>query len=105
KREGLSEFDEFDPDHPETPADWKALDAESNRRYHEVEKIRDDRFVRWLRRHGELDMADLYVNDRAAFDRRREAGRCIIFGPLPGKNTDTMQGDTGLTQVVKGQRE
>jgi hypothetical protein len=101
KREGLSEFDEFDPDHPETPADWKVLDAESNRRYHEVEKIHDDRFVGWLRRHGELDMADLFANDRAAFDRRREAGRCKIYGPMPDINADIGQGDTGLTEVVK----
>jgi len=105
KREGLSEFDEFIPDHPKTPADWKASNVESNRRYQEVEKINDDRVVGWLRRHGETVMADLYLNDRAAFDRRREAGRLLVFGPLPDKNTDTMRGDTGLTQVVKGQRE
>ena len=39
KREGLDEFDEFIPEHPETPADWKALNGKSNRRYQEVEKI------------------------------------------------------------------
>ena len=100
QREGLGELDEFDPDHPETPADWKVLDAKSNRRFQAVEKIRDARFIRWLRRHGELDMADLYANDRAAFDRRREAGRCKLFGPMPEIITDAMQGDTGVTQVV-----
>ena len=42
KREGLDEFDEFIPEHPDTPADWKALDAKWKRRYEEVEKIQDD---------------------------------------------------------------
>jgi hypothetical protein len=100
KREGLPESNEFDPDHPETPADWKALNTAWNHRFQAVEKIRDARFIRWLRRRGELDMADLYANDRAAFDRRREAGRCILFGPLPDQNADAGQGDTGLTDVV-----
>ena len=102
KREGLDEFDEFIPDHPDTPADWKALDAKWKRRYEQVEKIQDARFIRWLRHHGELDMADLFVNDRAAFDRRREAGRCKVLGPLPDINADTGEGDTGLTEVVTG---
>ncbi|MGA2242699.1 MAG: hypothetical protein ABSH11_11800 [Verrucomicrobiota bacterium] len=100
KREGLPESNEFDPDHPETPADWKALNTAWNRHYQAVEKIRAARFIRWLRHHGELDMADLYANDRAAFDRRREAGRCILFGPLPDLNAAAGEGDTGLTQVI-----
>jgi hypothetical protein len=100
QREGLGELDEFDPDHPETPADWKALNGKSNRRFQAVEKIRDARFIRWLRRHGETDMADLFANDRAAFDRRREAGRCILFGPMPDINADTGEGDTGVTEVI-----
>ena len=40
-------------------------------------------------------MADLFANDRAAFDRRREAGRCILFGPLPDINADTGGGHRG----------
>lgn len=100
KREGLDESDNFIPDHPDTPADWKALDAKWKRRYQEVEKIHDARFIRWLRHHGELDMADLFVNDRAAFDRRREAGRCFYFGPLTDIKADTGAGDAGLTEVV-----
>ena len=102
QREGLGELDEFDPDHPETPADWKTLNGKSNRRFQAVEKIRDARFIRWLRRHGELDMADLFANDRAAYDRRREAGRCKLFGPMPDIITAATEGDTGLTEVVKG---
>jgi len=100
QREGLGELDEFDPDHPETPADWKALNGKSNRCFQAVEKIRDARFIRWLRRHGELDMADLFANDRAAFDRRREAGRCKLFGPMPDIITAAKQGDTGVTEVI-----
>ena len=103
KREGLGEFDEFDPDHPETPADWKALIAESDRRHQEVEKIRDDRLIRWLRRHGETDMADLYANDRAAFDRRREAGACKIYGPLPDINPDIGDGNANMPNNHGGQ--
>ena len=100
QREGLNELDEFDPDHPETPADWKVLAAKSDRRFKAVEKIERERFIRWLRRHGELDMADLFATNRAAFDRRREAGRCKLFGPMPDLITDTMQGDTGVTEVI-----
>jgi hypothetical protein len=100
KREGLSEFDEFIPDHSETPADWKAANDQWNDRYQEVEKIRDDRFIGWLRRHGETEMAELFANDRAAFDRRREAGRCKIYGPMPDIITAAMQGDTGVTEVM-----
>jgi hypothetical protein len=101
QREGLTEFDEFIPDHPETPADWKAFNAKSHRRFHEVECIRDARLVRFLLAHGETEMADLYANDSAAFDRRREAGRCSAFGPLTDANADISEGDTGLTQVIQ----
>ena len=104
QREGLDELDEFDPDHPETPADWKVLDAKSNRRFQAVEKIRDARFIRWLRRHGELDMADLFANDRAAFDRRREAGRCKLFGPtrfIPARVTDNRWNNPEYVRVLE----
>jgi hypothetical protein len=100
QREGLDELDEFDPDHPETPADWKVLDAKSNRRFQAVEKLERERIIGWLRRHGETEMAELFANDRAAFDRRREAGRCKLFGPMPDIITAATQGDTGVTQVV-----
>lgn len=103
QREGLTEFDELIPDHPETPADWKALNAKSHWRFHELEHIRDARIVRFLLAHGETEMADLYVNDRAAFDRRREAGRLSVFGPVPDINADIGEGDTGLTQVITGE--
>jgi hypothetical protein len=100
KREGLGELDEFDPDHPETPADWKVLDAKSNRRFEAVEKIEHDRIIGWLRRHGEFDMADLFANDREAFEDRREAGRCKVHGPMPDLNAAIGAGDAGLTEVV-----
>jgi hypothetical protein len=101
QREGLTEFDEFIPDHPETPADWRVLNAESHRRFHELEHIRDARFVRFLLAHGEIEMAALYANDRAAFDRRREAGRFSVCGPLPDMTANISEGDTGLTQVIQ----
>jgi hypothetical protein len=102
QREGLGEFDEFDPDHPETPADWKALNTKSNCRYEEVVRIEDERLVGFLLAHGEPDMADLYASNRAAYDRRREAGRCAVFGPQPDADAETGEGDTGLTQLVAG---
>jgi hypothetical protein len=101
QREGLTEFDEFIPDHE--PADWKALNVQCHERFREVEKIKDHRFIGWLRRHGETDMADLYANDRAAFDRRREAGRLSTFGPSPDIDADIGEGDPGLTQVITGE--
>jgi hypothetical protein len=100
KREGLGEWEEFDPDHPDTPADWKALNAKANRRFEEVQKIEHDRMIGWLRRHGEFDMADLFASDRAAFDSRREAGRCEVYGPMTDSATAAIQEDAGLTQVT-----
>jgi len=100
QREGLSEFEEFDPDHPDAPADWKALTAEYGSRFQEVMKIRDERHVQFLRSHGENDMADMYVNDRAEYARRREAGRLIVFGPVPDEVIAVTEGDTGLTSVT-----
>jgi len=100
QREGLTELDGFDPDDPETPADWKAFNDQWHGRFQEVEKIREDRLIGWLRRHGEIDMAELYLNDRAEYDRRREAGREEVHGPLPDLNTDIGEGDTGVTEVV-----
>jgi hypothetical protein len=99
-REELPESYEFDPDHPETPADWKELNGRWHDRFRDLEKLYDHRFTSWLRRHGETVMADLYVNDRNAFDRRREAGRLLVFGPHP--ENDPEQGDTGVTEVVGG---
>jgi len=99
QREGLAEGDEFDADHPETPADWKALNAEADRRYEEVARIIDERLVAFLLRHGEVDMADLYVKDRAGFERRREAGRCSVFGPMPDLKADMVQEEAGAAQA------
>jgi hypothetical protein len=102
RREGLSEFDEFIPGHE--PADWQALNNQWRGRFQEVEKIHDDRVIHWLRRHGETEMAELFANDRAAFDRRREVGRCKVFGPMPDINADAMPGDTGSSEVVTGDK-
>ena len=100
QREGLAEFVELDPDHPETPADWKALNAQSNRRCEEVVRLEDQRLVAFLLTHGEPDMADLFVGDRAAYDRRREAGRCAVYGPQPDAEAGLGEEDIGPTQVI-----
>jgi hypothetical protein len=102
EREGLTECDEFDPDDPQTPADWKALNAKSNRRYQEVVRISGERFIAWLRRNGENEIADMFLNDRAEYDRRREAGRFLVFGPQPVIKASTGGGDTGVTQEATG---
>jgi hypothetical protein len=104
EREGLTECDEFDPDDPETPADWKALNAKSNRRYQEVVRISGERFLGWLRRNGENEIADLFLKDRAEYDRRREAGRFLVFGPQPDISAGSGKRDMGVTQVATGQK-
>jgi hypothetical protein len=98
QREGA----DWDAEDADAPGDYEALVDQWNRRFEELEAVREARFIGWLRRLGELDMADLYANDRAAFDRRREAGRCRVHGPSPGGNETAESGDTGLTQVVTG---
>jgi hypothetical protein len=103
EREGLTDCEEFDQDDSETPAEWKALNAESNRRYQEVVRISDDRFIGWLRRHGENEIADLFLNNRAEYDRRREGGRFLVFGPQPVIKANIGGGDTGVSEVAKSQ--
>jgi hypothetical protein len=44
-------------------------------------------------------MADLYVKDRAGFERRREAGRCSVFGPMPDLKADMVQEEAGAAQA------
>ena len=48
---------------------------------HGWELISEDMMVEFFRDHAEGEMADLYRNDRAEFDRRYEHGREMIFGP------------------------
>jgi len=86
---------DWDLDDPDAPEDYRTLAGHWSRRYVELEQVREARFIAWLSRHGELGMADLYVNDRADFDRRREAGRCEVHGPMPDTITNALQGDTG----------
>jgi hypothetical protein len=45
-------------------------------------------FADLLRRHGEVEMADLFRTDRVEHDRRREAGRLTFFGPLDDEESD-----------------
>ena len=93
---------DWDLDDPDAPEDYRTLAGHWSRRYVELEQVREARFIAWLSRHGELGMADLYVNDRADFDRRREAGRCEVHGPMPDTITNALQGDTVSSEVVQG---
>jgi hypothetical protein len=95
---------DWDLDDPDAPEDYRTLAGQWSRRFDKLEQVRETRFIGWLRRHGATEMADLYANDRAAFDRRREAGRCKVYGPMPDINADIGEGDTGLTEVVEGEK-
>lgn len=98
------ESTDWDAEGADAPADYQALVGQWNRRLDELQAVREARFIGWLRRHGELDMADLYAHDRAAFARRREAGRVRVHGPSPGGKGNAEPGDTGPTQVVTDDR-
>ena len=71
RREGLQEDEQFFPFHPDTPEDYKRLNREWERRAEEVEA---SAMVAWLCRHGEEDLADMFLNNRPEWERRREAG-------------------------------
>lgn len=60
----------------EGPDDWNQLQEQADHRL-------DDLLVKAFRQFGEDALADLYMNDRDEYDRRMEAGRDKIFGPLP----------------------
>lgn len=73
----LEEEHGIDPDevniaHP----DYRALSDEYN-------EMADRTLAATLRRIGENEIARLFEEDRDEFDRRREAGRAELFGPLP----------------------
>jgi len=79
---GLAE-DEYWP-LGEAPDDVEQLRAE-------WEAAHDRRTAAVFRAHGEGDMADLFLNDRLAFDRRYERGRRAILGPLPADMEDSLR--------------
>ena len=70
EREGLDD-DEFWPI-GQGPEDWE----ESEEQYSQV---LDAKFEETLREYGLVDMADLYRQDREAYDARREEGRRLVF--------------------------
>jgi len=98
-REGLGEDEEFIPDHPDVPQDWKALNEEYERRWNDVY---DRSFHDFLRRYGEDDIADLYLNNRPEWDRLYEEGRFACFGPIPDPDEPAAEteGDTPSSQVI-----
>lgn len=54
------------------PEDYRALNDE-------YERIHDARLVEVMREFGESELADLFANDRSAYDALREAGRRSVF--------------------------
>jgi hypothetical protein len=69
---GLGELDRW-PEGKE-PDDYREANAQYIAAY-------DDLFVRLLKQHDEHELARLFRQDRAEFDRRREAGRVFFHGP------------------------
>ena len=70
EREGLDD-DEFWPI-GQGPEDWQELNEEYSR-------VLGAKFEETLREYGLVDMADLYRQDREAYDMRREEGRRLVF--------------------------
>ena len=60
----------------EGPADWQELNDQWARQHEEFQ-------AQLMREHGEKEMADLFLNDRAEFDRRFEAGRLAVLRRRP----------------------
>jgi len=71
KRYGLADEEEWPLG--EAPPECEALLAEWDRA---ADQVIADTF----RRFGEHEMADLFLGDRAEFDRRYEEGRRVLFG-------------------------
>ena len=70
-REGLGPDEEFYPNGPDTPDDFKAL-------FREWQRINQSIVVEVMRGYGEDELADLFLNDPDEFDRRYEAAE-IVF--------------------------
>ena len=70
KREGLDEDEDWFIG--QGPEDWEEL----NEQYSQV---LDAKFEKTLREYGLVDMANLYRQDREAYDARREEGRRLVF--------------------------
>ena len=70
KREGLDE-DEYWPI-GQGPEDWEELSEQYS-------QVLDAKFEETLREYGLVDMANLYRQDRKAYDLRREEGRRLVF--------------------------
>ena len=93
-REGLSADEAFELDDLTTPGDWKELNELLN---HRLAELHDGALFTILRRNGEIDMADQFMNDRAGFERRREVGRLASLGPIP-QTTPNAGGYPGLLE-------
>lgn len=74
EREGLHE-DEYWPI-GQGPEDWEELSEQYS-------QVLDEKFEETLREYGLVDMANLYCQDREAYDARREEGRRLVVEDIP----------------------
>ena len=92
---------DWELDDPAAPADFKALATQLEQRFAELEPIRKRRVVAWLCSCGEVELATLYLNDLATFQRRWEAGSLAINRmDSDAGRAEVGRGDPGLTSVV-----
>lgn len=73
KREGLESNDEYFEtfEEGEEPKDWLAVRRK-------IEGVWASLYAGMMRKHGERDMAELYLRDKAEYDRRSEAGKALL---------------------------
>lgn len=76
----------FPPDDPDAPEEIKALENECKRRR---DAIVDSAMVVWLVRHGEDEIAELWLTNKAEFLRRREPGGYPPCGRPSAQNAET----------------
>jgi hypothetical protein len=74
KREGLEDNDEYFETfvEGEEPKDWLAVRRK-------IEKVWAAHHAEMMRKHGERDMAELYLRDKAEYDRRSKAGKALLY--------------------------
>lgn len=66
---------------PETGGEWEKEPEEEAFDDNRADEELDQHVLSLLRRFGENEMAELYVNNRLEYDRRYERGRQFFYGP------------------------
>ena len=74
KREGLESNDEYFETfvEGEEPKDWLAVRRK-------IQKVWAAHYAEMMRKHGEREMAELYLRDEAEYKRQSEAGKAILY--------------------------